>query len=169
MQGNVVASEGYSNTFLSDIDPQNALVRNEDDRFDLQGIGAPRSFEPPSQDPISSRRLAGEEQEGLQEEADGGKASPSIIFNGQPEDAPFRYLSRRFVGRSGVPTNVNPRPDVLNQAVPRSAGSQGLINGQPMPNYAVPPPIFGLPDQSAVAKDDANEWFDRWIRPFVRQ
>jgi hypothetical protein len=43
----------------------------------------------------------------------------------------------------------------------------GAFAGEP--SYAIPPPIFGLPDQSIAAGDSANDWYDRWIKPFVQQ
>ncbi|MET4388071.1 hypothetical protein ABIB73_003833 [Bradyrhizobium sp. F1.4.3] len=36
------------------------------------------------------------------------------------------------------------------------------------PGYVVPPPIWGL-ENSGNARNDAEEWFSRWIRPLLRQ
>jgi len=36
------------------------------------------------------------------------------------------------------------------------------------PSYTVPPPIWGL-ETSANPRNDAEEWFSRWIRPLLRQ
>lgn len=35
------------------------------------------------------------------------------------------------------------------------------------PSYLIPPPIFGV-DGSGNPRDDAEEWFSRWIRPLLR-
>ncbi|MHB0768800.1 AHH domain-containing protein [Bradyrhizobium sp. 5.13L] len=36
------------------------------------------------------------------------------------------------------------------------------------PSYLIPPPIFGV-DGPGNPHNDAEEWFSRWIRPFIRQ
>jgi hypothetical protein len=37
-----------------------------------------------------------------------------------------------------------------------------------MPDYPVPPWLFGLPDRSAANGDDMDDWYTRWIKPLVR-
>jgi hypothetical protein len=36
------------------------------------------------------------------------------------------------------------------------------------PSYLIPPPIWGLEDQSK-SRNDAVDWFSRWIEPLLRQ
>jgi hypothetical protein len=36
------------------------------------------------------------------------------------------------------------------------------------PGYSVPPPIWGLDDHGSSRKQ-ADEWFSRWVQPFLRQ
>jgi hypothetical protein len=47
-------------------------------------------------------------------------------------------------------------------------GPEQAPQGQSIPNYQLPPPIFGLPDQSASGSD-MDDWFSRWIKPLMRQ
>jgi hypothetical protein len=36
-----------------------------------------------------------------------------------------------------------------------------------MPDYPVPPFLFGLPDRSA-ASDDMDDWYTRWVKPLLQ-
>jgi hypothetical protein len=37
-----------------------------------------------------------------------------------------------------------------------------------MPNYPVPPPVFGPPEFSEPSGDSTEDWFNRWIAPLMR-
>jgi len=45
----------------------------------------------------------------------------------------------------------------------------GPFSSQPMPNYPVPPPIFGFPDRSTTSSDNLDDWFARWIKPLMQR
>jgi hypothetical protein len=64
---------------------------------------------------------------------------------GSVDDMPVRILSRRVLNPS--PTAV---PDDRVPAAPSPQANRplGIFSGKPMPNYPVPPPIWGLPDDS---------------------
>lgn len=47
-------------------------------------------------------------------------------------------------------------------------GSEQAPQSQPIPNYQLLPPIFGLPNQSASG-GDVDDWFSRWIKPLMQQ
>jgi hypothetical protein len=38
-----------------------------------------------------------------------------------------------------------------------------------MPDYPVPPMVFGLPDRSTESDDNMDDWFSRWIKPLMEQ
>lgn len=71
---------------------------------------------------------------------------------------------KSFGGGIGIGNLQRKNPSQL-----QSAGPPGLITGQPMPNYPVQPPVFGLPDRSSASSDDATDWFSRWIKSFLQQ
>ncbi len=54
-------------------------------------------------------------------------------------------------------------PSVANQPMPPSQANNllGIVSGQPMPNYPVPPPIWGPLDDSRATGDDRS-WYARW-------
>jgi hypothetical protein len=52
-------------------------------------------------------------------------------------------------------------PDQAWQQADRQAG---IFTGQPMPNYSMLPPIFGLPDQSVASGDHRDDWIKLLIR-----
>lgn len=58
----------------------------------------------------------------------------------------------------GVPNQPKPSPQVN--------GLPGIVSGQPMPNYPVPPPIWGPPGDSRTTSDDEN-WYARWRRLMI--
>ena len=97
-----------------------------------------------------------------------------------------RYLSRRIASQASafdtgvpavqfVPSNESLSPDRLNAfedrfgnwpsapsltqpALPQQGSRPlGLFSGQPMPDWAVPAPIFGLPDRASVRNDSADD------------
>lgn len=75
----------------------------------------------------------------------------------------IRVLSSRILA-PGVPPSAL---TVANQGWPTSTPS-GLVSGQPMPDYPVPPRLFGLPDRSAASGDDMDDWYTRWIKPLIQ-
>jgi hypothetical protein len=76
--------------------------------------------------------------------------------------APVPYLpSSEFDDRFGN-WSIPPGDRQLSQA----SRPIGAFSGEP--SYAIPPPIWGL-DNHSGAKNDAEEWFSRWIRPLLRQ
>jgi hypothetical protein len=40
---------------------------------------------------------------------------------------------------------------------------------RPVPDYPIPPMVYGLPDPSAASGDNMDDWFDRWIKPLMQQ
>ena len=76
----------------------------------------------------------------------------------------------RVLSRNVAPSVVGdgpPSSGIPNQQ--QTTRRLGLITGQPMPGYPLPPPIFGLPDRSATSGDDTDDWFSRWIKPLTQQ
>jgi hypothetical protein len=72
---------------------------------------------------------------------------------------------------------VSPSGDIIfpptstpsTQAPPQPARPVGLVNGEPMPRYPVPPMLFGFSDRSATSGDNMDDWFTRWIKPLMDQ
>jgi hypothetical protein len=71
--------------------------------------------------------------------------------------APVRILSWR-IGDLSSPTSNNAPPRVPAASVPLL----GIFSGKPMPDYPVPPPIWGLSDNPQSSGDD--QWLQRWRR-----
>ncbi|MFT4115071.1 AHH domain-containing protein [Bradyrhizobium sp.] len=75
--------------------------------------------------------------------------------------APVPYLlSKEFNDRFGnwsTPTSASP-PHQTTKPIDTFAGE---------PNYMIPPPIFRA-DNPGLPRNDAEEWFSRWIQPFLR-
>lgn len=71
--------------------------------------------------------------------------------------APVPYLPSDRFGNWTVPT-ADGRP-------PQTGGPIGELANEP--SYLIPPPIFGA-DDPGNARNEAEEWFSRWIRPFLR-
>jgi hypothetical protein len=40
---------------------------------------------------------------------------------------------------------------------------------RPVPEYPVPPMVYGLPDPSDKSGDNMDDWFKRWIKPLMQQ
>jgi hypothetical protein len=78
----------------------------------------------------------------------------------QTDPSKVRVLSSRVF----VPDGSLLRPDILGQARQQSARPPGIATSRPMPDYPVPPSIFGLPDRSAATGDDMDDWLSRWIK-----
>lgn len=47
----------------------------------------------------------------------------------------------------------------------QTSGPIGVLANEP--SYLIPPPIFGV-DDTSNPRNDAEEWFSRWIRPLLR-
>ncbi len=73
----------------------------------------------------------------------------------------------RVLARIPAPGATPSLPDNANTSQ-QAAAPPGLVSGQPMPDYPVPPYLFGLRDQSAASGDDMDDWDTRWIKPLVR-
>lgn len=69
---------------------------------------------------------------------------------------PSTEFNERF-GSWSVPS-VEDRPPPVSKPIGAFADE---------PNYLIPPPIFGV-DGQGNPHNDAEEWFSRWIRPFIR-
>ena len=112
---------------------------------------------------------------------DGG--APAVPFVPPAGVVPNSYQPNASP-RSGDPTQSDPRnirvlsripapgvtpslPDNANTSQ-QAAAPPGLVSGEPMPNYPVPPYLFGLPDRSAASGDDMDDWYTRWVKPLVR-
>lgn len=72
----------------------------------------------------------------------------------QPDSFDARFRNWKS-SPAGVPNQPTPSPQVN--------GLPGIVSGQPMPNYPVPPPIWGPPGDSRTTSDDEN-WYARWRR-----
>ena len=89
-------------------------------------------------------------------------ASPRAGDATQTDPRNIRVLSR--INPPGATPSL---PDNAN--TPQQAGGwPGPVSGEPMPNYPVPPYLFGLPDRSTTSGDDMDDWYARWIKPLVR-
>ena len=80
----------------------------------------------------------------------------------------IRVLSRTVV-RGGTRSGTSSSPAISSQLQPQTTRPLGVITGQPIPAYPVPPMVFGLPDRSAASGDDMDDWFARWIKPLMEQ
>ncbi|MDE5443757.1 hypothetical protein GWG65_20350 [Bradyrhizobium sp. CSA207] len=82
----------------------------------------------------------------------------SVFVSGS---APVPYLpSTEFNDRFGNWTMpiADGRPSQMSKPI-------GMFGDEP--SYLIPPPIFGV-DGPGNPRNDAEEWFSRWIRPFLR-
>jgi hypothetical protein len=73
----------------------------------------------------------------------------------------------RVLGRIAAPGATLSLPDNANTS-PQAGRPPGLVSGQPMPDYPVPPWLFGLPDRSAASGDDMDDWYTRWVKPLLQ-
>jgi hypothetical protein len=70
-------------------------------------------------------------------------------------------MRRRVLNPS--PASASDAAVAPQQPAPRSP-VLGIFSGRPMPNYPVPPPIWGLPDESRANGGDDENWYTRWRR-----
>jgi hypothetical protein len=87
----------------------------------------------------------------------GGSPRPNDATQSDPRN--IRVLSRLN------PPGATPLPDSANTPQ-QAAKPPGLVSGLPMPDYPVPPSLFGLPDRAAAG--DADDWYTRWVKPLLQ-
>jgi len=91
----------------------------------------------------------------------------------QPDDStqPADPRNIRVLSRTVVPggSGSSSAPAISIRPQPQTATPPGIITGQPMPDYPVPPMVFGLPDRPAASGDEMDDWFSRWIKPLMEQ
>jgi hypothetical protein len=100
-------------------------------------------------------------------------SAPRSPYQPAPEDGSLtrgdaqniRILSSRLISRDGVENGIPPPAVVPNQPGPLSQTGRplGIFSGKPMPDYPLPPSIWGLDDSRAPGEDDEN-WYTRWRR-----
>jgi hypothetical protein len=73
----------------------------------------------------------------------------------------------RVLGRITATGATSSLPDNANTSQPET-NSPGLVGGRPVPDYPMPPWLFGLPDQSAASSDDMDDWYTRWVKPLLQ-
>ena len=119
-----------------------------DDRFGNR-VPSPSIAVPPNPDQPVSRSQSGS----------AAQSAPHSI----------RVLSGRLVmpgnsdaGQGSASTPRIPNPSPAQNGWPPA-------NARPVPDYPVPPMVYGLPDPSATSGDNMDDWFDRWIRPLMQQ
>ena len=108
-----------------------------------------------------------------------GFGLPAVETDPEPSKSgginkPVRYLSKiaspgeasKFDnGTSAVP--FTPRTNDMSY---RDPAARTRTSCDPVrPSDPLPPPVFGLPDQSAASGDNMDDWFSRWIKPLIRQ
>jgi hypothetical protein len=96
---------------------------------------------------------------------DANQLPVSPIDNGSPA-APLvpsgvANFSGRLPGRIAAIAGIDPQNP--NRFAPPSP-VLGIFSGKPMPNVSIPPPIFGLLDDSRANRDDDENWYTRWRR-----
>jgi hypothetical protein len=89
----------------------------------------------------------------------------SNVFNSGAPAVPF--VAENGISGQGRPASFDDRFAGATSAP--AARQPGVITGQPMPDYPVPPMVFGLPDRSAASGDNMDDWFARWIKPLMEQ
>jgi hypothetical protein len=110
----------------------------------------------------SSATLAPDRQSSFNERF--GNSPSSSAGAPQTDRSQVRVLSSRVLAPDGspfqstVPSQVRQQPD----------RPLGIVTGQPMPDYPVPPSVFGLPDQSAATGDNMDDWLAGWIKSIGR-
>ena len=91
-----------------------------------------------------------------------GSAAP--VWPGDETDdaannVPEYFLGRRTYGASAATRRIDPRNS--GPPPPQASRPLGIFSGEPTPDYPVPPPIFGLPDDSRANGDDEQSWYTR--------
>jgi hypothetical protein len=89
-------------------------------------------------------------------------ASPGRGDATQGDPRNIRVLSR-IPAPGATPPLPNNAPTSQQAATP-----PGLVSGQPMPDYPVPPFLFGLPDRATASGDDMDDWYARWVKPLLQ-
>jgi len=74
-----------------------------------------------------------------------------------------------FKGRFGDWVGTAARNSDQLAQVPQAEPVLSLVSGKPIPNYPIPPSIWGFPDSSTTTSDSVEDWFNRWIRPYVER
>jgi hypothetical protein len=90
----------------------------------------------------------------------GASPRPGDATQGDPRN--IRVLSR--INPPGATPSL---PDNANTSQ-QAGGPPGLVSGEPMPDYPVPPWLFGLPDRPAATGDDMDDWYTRWVKPLIQ-
>jgi hypothetical protein len=87
------------------------------------------------------------------------ESNASSVFTSGSAPVPYppsTEFNERF-GSWTVPT-ADGRPPQVSRPI-------GIFADEP--SYLIPPPIFGV-DGSGELRNDAEEWFSRWVRPLLR-
>ena len=111
-------------------------------------------------------------------ESDDQFSAPSPLSPNQwPKDLRASTGTSDDVAASGATTDIHTRPvrrvvssalgsiDPLNaeqpSLAPQAGRPLGIFTGQPMPDYPLPPSIWGLPDDSDFSDNGKGNWFTR--------
>ena len=82
-----------------------------------------------------------------------GSSAPPLVPLGN-SDARRATSDDRFGGAAASTPTVLPRGMARPETPQQAAPLLGLVSGKPMPKYAVPPPIFGLPEPGVPEDGD---------------
>jgi hypothetical protein len=139
--------------------------------FDISAPAVP--FVPSSRSPLAPASPASFDdrfgswtpsQTGAQGGPDQPAPSPKSVGSTQVDPQKIRYLRR--VDPDDIDSVSQPP---VPSALPQPNRPLGLVSGKPMPNYPVPPMLFGFSDRSATSGDNMDDWFNRWIKPLMEQ
>lgn len=83
------------------------------------------------------------------------RVSPGSASTVPPEQV--RRLARANTSNSGNALALGNQP---------ASVADGVFANEP--SYSIPPPIWGFESRSD-SRDEAEDWFARWIQPFLRQ
>jgi len=75
----------------------------------------------------------------------------------------------RFGDWVSSPAGTVPRGPTEPAQAPQAAAPPGLLTGQRTPRELIPHWMFGLPDSSKATGDSAEDWLNRWIRPYLER
>jgi hypothetical protein len=97
--------------------------------------------------------------------------APAVPLPRSDELAPDdrrEFLASRFENR--VPSSpVGAAPGLNQPATQREATRPlGLVSGEPMPDWSVPPPIWGFPNSRPSRDEDRQDWIARLLRSVGR-
>ncbi|WJR76489.1 hypothetical protein [Bradyrhizobium sp. NP1] len=76
----------------------------------------------------------------------------------------IRVLSSRIAPRNGGSVGSAEIPSQLEAPPSQTNRLAGLVSGQPMPDFPLPPSVWGFSDSSTSSADDGQDWFNRWLR-----